>query len=371
MKVRDVCAVMEQVAPPALAAEWDNVGLLVGDPAAAVRRVLLCVDLTARVVAEAAETGAQMVVAYHPVIFRPVSRLTATEAPAAYEAARRGLAVYAAHTALDAAPGGTNDVLAAAIGLTDCRPLTPASGEDLCKIVAFAPPGDLSRIAEAAFAVGAGRIGEYFDCGFFCHGIGTFCGSEGTRPAVGEAGQHEFVEESRFETVAPAAKAAQVCEAIRAAHSYQTPAVDVYPLKTHPAGCGMGRVGRLRRPVSVRTLVARVKKAVGVSKVLLAAPEPHPGDAEATRVARAACAAGSAGSLFRAAAAAGATFYLTGEMRHHDALAAAATGLTVCCVGHSHSERLVLPRLAEALTSALKGLKVALSRRDADPFEVV
>jgi len=366
MKVRDLCEAMETIAPPHLAAEWDNVGLIVGDGAAEVKRALVCIDLTAEVLAEAAKAGAQMVVAYHPVIFKPLSRVTAEAAPVVHEAAARGIAVYAAHTALDAAPGGTNDVLADAMGLTDCRPLAPSAGDRGCKIVVFTPPSDVSRVAEAAFAVGAGHIGRYFDCAYFGHGIGTFCGGEGTSPAVGQVGQHEFVEEVRLEMVAPADAAAHVCEAIRAAHSYEQPAIDVYPLRDHPAGCGMGRVGRLRRPVTVRGLIGRIKKAVGVGKVLLAGA-----GAMTDVVATGACGAGSAGGMFRAAIAAGATCYLTGEMRHHDALAATAAGLTVVCVGHSNSERIALASVAQRLGEMCQKLRIDLSRRDRDPFEIV
>ena len=92
VRVRDLCAVLGEIAPPALAAEWDNVGLLIGDRSTAVRRVLLTIDLTQEVLREACDVAAEMVVAYHPPIFRPISRLTAEEATVAYAAARAGLA---------------------------------------------------------------------------------------------------------------------------------------------------------------------------------------------------------------------------------------------------------------------------------------
>jgi len=129
----------------------------------------------------------------------------------------------------------------------------------------------------------------------------------------------------------------------------------------------MGRVGRLARPLAVETLVRRIKKATGVANVLLARRR---GRSCRAKVTVAACCAGSCGSMFRAALAAGATFYLTGEMRHHDALAAAAAGMTVVCVGHSNSERPALERLADKLRGELGGLKVTLSRADRDPFEI-
>jgi dinuclear metal center YbgI/SA1388 family protein len=372
------------VAPRHLAAEWDNVGLLIGDAQAvlppagraaakssrAEGRLLLCIDLTEEVLAEAQAAKAGMVMAYHPPIFKPIARVTAGEAPVVYAAARLGLAVYSVHTAFDAVPGGVNDVLADLLGMTDRRPLEPIQRQGQCKIVAFLPPDDLSRVAEAAFSAGAGRIGRYYDCAFFSHGIGAFCGGLGSHPSVGAVGRHEVTEEMRLEIVAPRSAAAAVCRAVRAVHSYEEPAIDVYPLLDVPAGCGLGRIGRLRRPASASALIARIKKATG-QKRLLVAPATGPGAKKAEPVTTAACCAGSCGKLFREAVDGGAKLYLTGEMRHHEALAAAGAGMTVVCLGHSNSERIALQSLALHLRRAAPKLDVVVSRRDRDPFEIV
>lgn len=364
VRVEEVCSVLEAIAPPALAAEWDNVGLLIGERSAAVRRLLLTIDLTGRVLREARQARAGMVMAYHPVIFKPLARLTAEDSPAAYAAARMGLAVYSMHTALDAAPGGTNDVLAEAVGLSDTSPLVRSMRSGQYKVVVFVPPGDLPRVAEAAFATGAGRIRNYSECSFCTPGIGTFRGGRGARPTIGRAGRREEVEEWRLEMLVPKGKLAEVLEAVRGVHSYETPAVDVYPLQDAPAGAGMGRIGRLPRPASLKALIGRVKRALRVGKLLVAGGSAGP-------VRTVACCAGSGGSLFRSAIAAGAEAYVTGQMRHHDALAAAAAGLAVICVGHSNSERITLPRLAGRIREALPALKVSVSRADRDPFEIV
>ena len=366
MKISDVTAALDEIAPPSLAADWDNVGLLVGDPAGRVRRLMLCIDLTADVLAEAVRSGTQMVMAYHPVIFRPIPRVTAPSV--AFEAVRRGVAVYSSHTALDAAPGGTNDCLADVLGLVDRRPLEAAEADGECKVVVFVPQADLAGVSEAAFAAGAGRIGAYSGCSFHAAGTGTFFGEAGANPAVGRPGRREAVGELRLEMVCPKARIPAVLAAVRAAHSYEEPAIDVYSLAGYPAGFGMGRIGRLARPVSAAALIRRVKRKVGLKQVLVAGPGAAGGDEVVTV---AACGAGSCGSMFRAAAAQGATFWLTGEMRHHDALAAAAAGLTAVCLGHSNSERMTLGPLARRLREALPGLDVAVSAADRDPFEIV
>ncbi len=372
MKLNQIINVLEQIAPPKLAADWDNVGLLIGDAKAQVKKIMLCIDLTQEVLAEAIKAKADMVLAYHPTIFKPISRITDSCNPVVLTAARKHIAVYSLHTALDAAVGGTNDVLADALGIVERRALEPIVREDECKIVVFTPAGELSTVADAAFASGAGRIGNYSDCAFFCHGVGTFRGGPAAKPTIGQVGHQEFVEEMRLEIIAPKSKASTVCEAIRLAHSYEEPAIDIYPLESHPADVGMGRVGRLQRAVSMKTLVSRVKKALGVKNVLLAeSPAQAKGKGRAALVNIAACGAGSCGSLWKAAVVAGAGFYLTGEMRHHDALASTASGLTVLCACHSNTERIALGNVAKNLTKRLDKVRVVLSKTDRDPFNIV
>jgi dinuclear metal center YbgI/SA1388 family protein len=384
MKVADIVSALEVLAPPALAQEWDNVGLLIGDAQASTGRLMLCIDLTASVLAEAKALGAGMVMAYHPVIFKPIGKLTASAAPVAYAAARAGLAVYSMHTALDAAREGTNDVLAEVLGLADCRPLEPAACKGQCKIVVFVRPEDMSIVADAAFSAGAGRIGHYDRCAFFAHGVGTFHSGMGTHPAVGLPGRQEATEEMRLEIVAPRWAAAAVCQAVREVHSYEEPAIDVYPLEDSPAGCGIGRVGRLVSPAGAAAVIARIKKALGLERLWVAraatrTPSVSAGSGDPSltfgvskaRITTAACCAGSCGSLAQVAAKAGAQLYLTGEMRHHDALAAAAAGMTVVCVGHSNSERPALDRLAARLSLLRPKLDVVLSKQDKDPLEIV
>jgi hypothetical protein len=98
------------------------------------------------------------------------------------------------------------------------------------KLVWFVPEEALAATREAVFAAGAGRIGEYERCSWYTAGTGTFLGGEGTAPAIGERGREERVAELRVETVVPGDRLAAVVAALRAAHPYEKPAYDVYPL---------------------------------------------------------------------------------------------------------------------------------------------
>ncbi|HTQ44632.1 MAG TPA: Nif3-like dinuclear metal center hexameric protein [Polyangiaceae bacterium] len=358
--VGDLVRAMEEVAPTRFAEPWDNVGLLVGDPAARLARVVLTIDLTRAVLQEATSAGGDVaIVSYHPPIFQAQKRFVADSI--AWAAARAGVAVYSPHTALDAADGGTNDVLADALGMTARAPLRVAEQKDReLKLVTFVPEEHVERVSEALFAAGAGRIGKYESCSFRSPGTGTFFGGEGTNPVVGHAGRLELAPELRLETVVPTARAADVVRALRSAHPYEEPAFDLVRLAVPPSGLGPGRVGTVERG-PLRGHLARIKKALGVEHVLVAGSLDR-------EVARAAVCAGSGGDLVADALAAGADLFLTGEVRHHDALRAAAAGLAVVCTRHSVSERAALGAVARRLGELLPGVPVTRAASDADPL---
>ena len=367
MKLGELTVVFDSIARTHHAADWDNVGLLVGDPACEVRAAMLCIDLTAPVLAEVRKHKAQLILAYHPPLFKPPTTLTPQSAPILWATLQAKLAIYSMHTALDVATGGTNDVLAGVLGMTPDGPIEPAEASRTCKVVVFTPTGNVDSVATAAFEAGAGQIGDYAECSFRSGGEGTFLGGESTTPAIGLKGMRERVPEIRLEVVCPTKQMHAVVEAIRAVHSYEEPAIDVYPLIVQ-AHSGMGRVGGFGKSVTEQTLISRIKRGLGVKHVLVARPQ---GRSSQVTVRRAACAAGSCGEMWRQAANVGATFYVTGEMKHHDALAASAAGLTVVCVGHSNSERMVLQPLAARLTAEVPDVRWLVSQTDRDPFDIL
>lgn len=361
MKLRDVVRVLEQIAPTSYAESWDNVGLLVGDSAQEVSAMLLAIDATVPVVEEAARAQCELVLAYHPPIFKALERFLA--GMPAFEAARRNIAIWSPHTALDVAEGGTNDVLADALGMTDRRPLRAAAPKDAeYKLVTFVPEEAVEKVSEALFAAGAGRIGRYSSCSFRSNGTGTFFGEEGTNPAVGRSGRLELAPEIKLETVAPIARVSEIVAALRKAHPYEEPAFDLVRLAVPREGPGIGRVGTVDG--DRRSLLDRLRREVSADAMMVAGPLDGPAR-------RAAVCAGAGGELLRDALAAKADVFVTGELRHHDALRAVERGMTVVALRHSVSERCTLPHLARRLEKELPGLRVVQSTVDRDPFVFV
>lgn len=363
--VADLARVMDTIAPPSLAQPWDNVGLLAGDRAAPCGRILLCIDLTRAVLREAVRARCGAVIAYHPPLFQPVRRLLAdshdTDA-ILHAAIAAGVAIYSPHTALDAAPGGTNDVMAELCGLTGIGPFeyVPADRAQN-KIVTFVPREQVERVASATWAAGAGRIGDYERCSFRTEGTGTFFGTDAANPQVGEKGRLERVPEVRLEMVAPTHLLPEVVEALRRSHPYEEPAIDIHPL-TAEMTAGIGRVGDLPAGTTLKSLARRLARATG-SRVATCVGDPR------TKLKRAAVCVGAAGRLpIEKPRAAGCDVVITGEIRHHDALTLLRHGKSAVALGHWESERPALQPLARRLKQMLPGAAVRLSGADAPPF---
>ncbi len=363
--VRDVTAWLERIAPRNLAESWDNVGLLLGNPAASIDRVMTCLTVTPVTVTEAITEGAGLILSHHPLFFKPTRTLRADhpDGGLVWRLATAGIAVASAHTAFDGAQDGINDLLAARLDLDDVRPLRAHVGKAPFKLVVFTPESHREAVLNAAFRAGAGRIGDYEQCSFATAGQGTFFGNERSNPAIGQPGRRETVPEWRIEAVCPEARLAGVLAAIREAHPYEEPAIDVFPLQAPPESVGTGRVGTLP---SVTTLAALAQL---VTDRLNAPGLQFAGDPErSVRTVAITCGAGD--DFLDDAIRADADVLLTGEARFHRALEAEARGIGLIAAGHHATERPGVEHMAERLAAAFPTLHAWPSRRERDPWRV-
>jgi dinuclear metal center YbgI/SA1388 family protein len=376
--VADVTGWLEQFAPSRLAEPWDNVGLLWGDPRAAVERVMTCLTVTPATTAEAIRERAALIVSHHPILFRETKRIRADLAETAHlwQLAHAGIAIASPHTAFDNTRDGINDILCRRLGLMEVaplRPLAPFAGGAVAatqsfKIVVFTPLPEREAVSSAAFSAGAGRIGAYEECSFAIPGEGTFFGTGDANPTVGKRGRRETVRELRLEFVCSAQQLSAVLASIRAHHSYEEPAIDLYSL--HEANAddspptGSGRIGRLREPMGLGEFAIFVGRALGGIPVAMVG-EPD------RRVERVALACGAGDDFLKDAAGLQADVLLTGEARFHRALEAEAIGIGLITAGHYATERLGVEELAQRIASIFPSLTVWCSQTERDPFRLV
>ena len=366
MKVKDIAAAIEKIVPLKLAQDWDNVGLLIGNPQANVKNILLTIDITKDVVAEAKRLKTDLIISYHPVIWDGLKNITTDDSSSTvYNLIKAGISVFSIHTALDAAIGGVNDGLAEMIGIQDGEPIgdyVDSPIGDNYKLVVFVPIKAAAKVSNAVFAAGAGAIGNYRNCSFGAEGTGSFLPLKGAKPAIGKKGKLEKVPEVRFETIVPAEKLDNVIEAMKKAHPYETPAFDVFKLYDTASKFGLGRIGKVVPPVSIKQIINRIKKHTGARAAGIIGDDKR-------LVKTAAVCAGSCGNIINSVIAAKADCYVTGELKHHLALAAQEAGLTCICLSHTVSERFILKKFAKQLQKQINQVTLRISKKDSEPFK--
>lgn len=314
----DVIDLLEHAYPPRLAESWDRVGLVAGDPAAEVGRVVVAVDATDAVVDHALAEGADLLLVHHPPLMRGVHSVAADtpKGRLLHKLIAGGCALYSAHTNADSARPGVNDALADVLGLVPGRPLAPTGDGTVDRWVVTVPDDDLDDLLNAVFAAGAGRMSGYTECSFSVQGTGRFRPGDGTDPTIGTVGEPERVSETRVEFVAPPELRSAVRRAVLAGHPYEVPAMDVFVNHAgpgpRPEDTGLGRICELDAPMTLARFTELVAERLPTTEWgVRAAGDP---DAEIRRVA---LCGGSGDSLLGAARAAGADVYLTGDLRHH------------------------------------------------------
>lgn len=364
MKVKGIATAIEEIVPLQLAQDWDNVGLLIGNPQKNVKKILLTIDITKDVLAEAKRFKTDLIVSYHPVIWDGLKKITTDDQSGiVYDLVRSGIAVFSVHTALDAVIGGVNDGLAEIIGIEDAKPIgdyVDSRIDDNYKLVVFVPVKSVNKVSNAVFAAGAGAIGNYSHCGFAAEGKGSFLPLKGAKPAIGKKGKLEKVTEVRLETIVPAGKLDACIAAMKKAHPYEMPAFDVFKIYSKDK-FGLGRIGRLAKPMRVEQIIRRIKKYTGAKSIGVVGDEKR-------LVKTAAVCAGSCGKLINLVISAKTDLYLTGELKHHQALAGQEAGVTCLCLSHSVSERFILKKFARQLQKSLKNVTIKTSKKDSDPF---
>lgn len=354
-----VVAALEALYPPALAADWDSVGLVCGDPTARVTRVLFAIDPVEVVVDEAERMRVDLLVTHHPLYLRGTSSVAATSAKGrvVHRLIRAGIGLHVAHTNADHAKPGVSDALAGALGLVDTRPLDPLPAPALDKIVTFVPEADADKLLDALAAAGAGELGDYSRCAWTASGVGTFLPGAGARPAIGEVGEVTRVDETRIEMVLSRRRRAEVVAALRSAHPYEEPAFDLFELATWPGESGTGRIGTLPSAMPLRDFAS----VVGAALPATAAGGRVAGDPD--RVVRTVAVCGGAGDAYlRHATSSGADVFVTADLRHHIVSEHLADGgCAIVEMPHWATEWPWLPVAAAQLAAELQRLGTTVS----------
>jgi dinuclear metal center YbgI/SA1388 family protein len=362
IRLREIITILEELAPLSLQESYDNSGLQVGDPEMELSGILITLDVSEEVLSEAEKLGFNLVLSHHPVIFRGLKSITGKNAAERMVrmAIQKEIAIYSGHTNFDAVSGGVNTYMANRLGLVDQEILEPADGQ-LRKVVVFVPHQHLEQVRQAMFDAGAGHIGVYDSCSFNLEGTGTFRGSEGSDPYVGEPGKLHQEPETRLETIVPASLLSKVVRAMTSAHPYEEVAYDIYPLDNADPGKGMGILGSLQDAMDEEVFLGKVKDRFHTGVIRHSALRGRP-------VKKVALCGGSGSFLLRRAVASGADVFLTGDVKYHQFFDAEGK-IVLMDIGHFESEQFTRELFYDLLMKKFPKFAVRLSETETNPIK--
>lgn len=335
MKLRDIISFLESMAPPALQENYDNSGLITGNPDMDISGALICIDSTPEVIAEAKTKGCNLVVAHHPIIFSGLKKITGKNyvERTVIDAIRSDIAIYAIHTNLDHVAHGVNMRIAEKLGLSNLRILEPKNGL-LFKISVYVPQSHLEPVQNAMFNAGAGHIGQYDRCSFYTPGTGTFRAGSGASPFVGNIGEWHAENEFRLEVVVNQWNKAAVVKAMIQAHPYEEVAYDVYVVENEVINFGAGLIGDLSEPTLSSHFLFQLKQTMKAGVVRYTRPHVE-------SVKTIAVCGGSGSFLLENAVRAGADVLVTADFKYHQFFDADGR-IIIADIGHYESEQFTM-----------------------------
>lgn len=360
MKIQTIIDALQQEYPLAYAEDFDNVGLLVGDATQAATGVLVTHDVSEVVIHEAVANGCNFVLAFHPIIFSGLKRLTHQDyvQRSVQSAIRHDIAIYAIHTCFDNHPRGVNHDLAERLHLSDTQILVPKN-DLLAKLITYVPHAGVERVREALFAAGGGHIGRYSHCSFNYKGEGTFMATRGAKPVVGSVGAMHTEPETCVQVIFEKWMQSKMLRALREAHPYEEVAYDIVPLSQPHPTVGMGRVGMLPEPMDAHDFMKHIKELFGVPTIRHSAVIDKP-------IQRVALLAGSGKFAIGQAASHGADAYITADLSYHDFFKAEGRCMLLD-VGHFESERYIKSSLLDFITKTFPTFVSHFGRTNTNP----
>lgn len=362
-KIADVTNYIESVAPLALQESYDNAGLIVGNGSTEVSSVILTIDVTEDVVDEAIESGANLIIAHHPIVFGGLKRFNGNNyvERVVIKAIQNNIAIYAAHTNIDSVlVNGVNSKISQKLGLHNTRILAPLKGK-LTKLVVFVPEPNADKVRQAMFKAGAGHIGNYSSCSFNAKGQGSFMANEGATPYVGEINKIHHENEVRIETVVPNHLSGKVISAMINAHPYEEVAYDSYDLNNSWEKAGAGMIGELENETDLTEFLNNVKVIFDCGVIR------HTREIK-KKVKKIAICGGAGSFLLNDAIRVKADVFITGDFKYHQFFDAE-NKIVIADIGHFESEQFTKELFYELLTGKFSTFAIRFTNVNTNPIK--
>lgn len=360
--IKEITTHLECLAPLGYQENYDNAGLLVGNPKTEVTGILVSLDCTEEVIEEALLQGCNLVVAHHPIVFRGLKKFTGKTyvERTIIKAIKHDVAIYATHTNLDNVWGGVNNKICQKLNLQECKILAPKK-DTLLKLTSFVPVEHTKLVLDSLYAAGAGQIGEYKNCSFSVTGTGTFMPTGKANPHIGSLSKQEEVIENRIEVVFSAVQQSSILQALKTAHPYEEVAYYLSTLLNENQEVGAGAIGFLPHEMSEEAFLNYLKNQMSLKVIRHTRFLNKP-------VKKVAVCGGAGGFLLNDAIRQGADVFITADYKYHEFFDADGQ-LIICDIGHYESEVFTKELILSYLTKKFTNFAILLSDVNTNPIQ--
>ena len=360
MKISNIILALEKIAPLTLQEDYDNAGLITGNPNWECTGVMLALDSTEEVIAEAIEKKCNMIVAHHPIVFKGLKKINGNGyvERTIISAIKNDIALYACHTNLDNVISGVNGKIADKLGLVN-RKILQHRQAVINKFTVFVPEENQSQLEEALFAAGAGQIGNYSQCDFVSEGIGSFLPNEKASPVTGEKGVRNLFHEKKIEIIFPSWARNEVLKAMRSSHPYEEIAYEICSLENAHQEVGAGIIGELPQETEESAFLQDLSKIFNIKSIKHTSFLGRP-------LRKVALCGGSASFLTRAAIAQNADIFITADVKYHEFFDAEGK-IVLADIGHYESEQFTIELFAEVLRQNFPNFAILKTEVNTNP----
>lgn len=361
IKIKEVTSHLENLAPLPYQEDYDNSGLITGDPNWTVSGILVTLDCIESVVDEAIQQKCNLIVAHHPIIFRGLKKINGKNyvERVIIKAIKNDIAIYAIHTNLDNVQTGVNKKIAERIGLSNLKVLVPKP-DTLHKLVTFVPEAHTAEVLNALHRAGAGNIGNYKNCSFQITGTGSFTPTDNANPKIGKHNQQEQVKENRLELILPKTDEKAILSALRASHPYEEVAYYITALENENEEVGSGVIGDLEEPLEPLDFLKRLKISMNTDCIRHTTLPKG-------KIKKVAVCGGSGSFLLPKAKTSGANAYVSADFKYHEFFDAEGR-ILIADIGHYESEQFTKELLKEVLEEKFPTFAVYFSKTVTNPI---
>ncbi|MGJ8550951.1 Nif3-like dinuclear metal center hexameric protein [Winogradskyella wichelsiae] len=362
MIIQDVINHLHNLAPLAYAEDFDNVGLLVGDKNESVTGILVTLDTLEEVIDEAIENKCNLIVSFHPIIFKGLKKLTGKTyvERVVIKAIKNNIAIFSIHTALDNAFQGVNSIICDQLGLLSKKVLIPQTGT-IKKLQTYVPKENAEALRIALFEVGAGSIGNYESCSFNVEGEGTYLGNENSNPVIGKKGEFHTEKEIAISITYTKHLESSILKTLFEMHPYEEVAYEITTLENTNQHIGIGMIGELETALETKDCLNFIKTRMNTECIKHSKSLSKP-------IKKIAVLGGSGSFAIPAAKAMNADLFITADLKYHDFFSAE-NDIILADIGHYESEQFTKSFLVDYLSKKITNFAIILSKTNTNPIK--